>query len=86
MPLMHCEDCHHEWETIETKSLCAWCGAKGYILEEKTSLDRFMEKIKDEKYRQKLARGARMLLGNYQPSIVTKPADRIGQKKNEHTD
>jgi len=41
MPLLHCIDCHHEWEGSKT-SKCDWCGSKGYILEEKTSLEKLI--------------------------------------------
>jgi len=39
MPLMHCMECHHEWESTTEESLCDWCGAAGYVLEEKTELE-----------------------------------------------
>lgn len=42
MPLLHCNSCHHEWEG-RLNSKCDWCGDSGNVLEEKTSLERFME-------------------------------------------
>lgn len=42
MPLLHCKNCDHEWEGRIT-SMCAWCGEKGYILEEKTPLEKLIE-------------------------------------------
>lgn len=48
MPLVHCERCHHEWETgVEyPQPKCDWCKAEGYILEEKTHFENFMEQFK----------------------------------------
>ena len=36
----HCTKCHHEWETVGTadegsKTTCDWCGARGYIIDER---------------------------------------------------
>ena len=42
MPLWKCKACHHEWEGYRPK--CNWCGAEGYILEEKTPLEKALEK------------------------------------------
>ena len=39
MPLLHCEDCHHEWEGSRD-SKCDWCGGESYVLEPQTSLER----------------------------------------------
>ena len=41
MPLMHCNKCHHEWEGSK-RSKCDWCSSKGYILEEKTPLEKLI--------------------------------------------
>ena len=41
MPSLHCKECHHEWEG-ETDSTCDWCGSEGYILEEKTDLEKLL--------------------------------------------
>ena len=38
MPLMHCNECHHEWEGMK-ESLCGWCNSTGYVLLEKTGLE-----------------------------------------------
>ena len=50
MPLLHCKECHHEWESapIEVfeykgQTKCDWCGSKSYTLEEKTTLEKFVE-------------------------------------------
>jgi len=43
MPLLHCNKCHYEWEGGIT-SKCAWCGNEGHVLEEKTPLERFLDK------------------------------------------
>jgi len=33
--IWHCSKCHHEWETTnKEKTVCDWCGADGYVLEE----------------------------------------------------
>jgi len=44
--------CVHEWESTSEKSLCGWCGAAGYILEKKSSFEKFVEKLKDKKFLQ----------------------------------
>lgn len=31
MPLIHCNNCHHEWEG-SVHSKCSWCGSDGYVL------------------------------------------------------
>jgi len=38
-------DCQHEWESSQSESLCAWCGSAGYILSEKTSLEKMTEEL-----------------------------------------
>jgi len=47
MPILHCEHCHHEWETMKEKEKCDWCGGDSYILDLETPLSRFL-KNKDE--------------------------------------
>ena len=42
MPLMHCMEGHHEWESTSEKSLCDWCGAAGYVLEQVTPLEKML--------------------------------------------
>lgn len=42
MPLMHCNECHHEWEGKEN-SLCDWCDSTGYVLKKKTGLESLLE-------------------------------------------
>ena len=47
MPLLHCLQCHHEWEGGRY-SKCDWCGVNGYVIEEKTPMERvFGENIRD---------------------------------------
>jgi len=47
MPLFHCVKCHHEWEGILEKNnpICDWCGAHGYIIEEKTPFEKMIEDL-----------------------------------------
>jgi|WetSurMetagenome_2_1015567.scaffolds.fasta_scaffold06458_14 hypothetical protein len=42
MPLLHCKDCHHEWEGNKS-SRCDWCGGKSYILQEESSFEKFVK-------------------------------------------
>ena len=56
MPLMHCMECHHEWESTSNKSLCDWCGAGGYILEKQTSLDKSIIALRKKKEHEKILR------------------------------
>ena len=42
MPLYHCSKCHHEWEAVSW-TICAWCGADGYVIQEKTDFDLWIE-------------------------------------------
>jgi len=44
MPLLHCVNCHHEWEG-EKSSKCNWCGGGSYILEPKTALEKFCDTV-----------------------------------------
>ena len=55
MPLMHCMECHHEWEATDKKSLCGWCGAGGYVLKDQTDLEQLIERLPEvmEKLRKK---------------------------------
>ena len=48
MPLFHCKECPHEWESVAKKSKCDWCDGNGFILEEKTPLELTMEAIFNE--------------------------------------
>lgn len=32
--LLHCKECHHEWESSEKVGICDWCGAGSYLLQE----------------------------------------------------
>lgn len=34
MYLLHCKECHHEWESCEKIGTCDWCGAGSYLLQE----------------------------------------------------
>jgi hypothetical protein len=51
MPLYHCNDCHHEWEGADDDCVCNWCGSDGYILEEKTPLEKMLEDLNEVKCR-----------------------------------
>lgn len=46
MPLLHCNKCQHEWEGLE-KSKCSWCKSNGYVLQEETDFEKFVERIYD---------------------------------------
>ena len=48
MPLLHCNECHHEWEGKKEEK-CSWCGKDSYVLEEKTSFELFVESMNKEK-------------------------------------
>jgi hypothetical protein len=41
MPLLHCKDCHHEWEGKKS-SRCDWCGGKSYVLQEVSDFEKFV--------------------------------------------
>ena len=41
MPLLHCKECHHEWEGMPDEK-CDWCGAESFTLEEQTPLDKLL--------------------------------------------
>ncbi len=45
MPLWHCGKCCHEWEGSIDSKFCSWCNAEGFVLAEKTSLEKMMEGI-----------------------------------------
>jgi hypothetical protein len=42
MPVLHCDECHHEFEGQFGKK-CGWCGAGSYMLAEQTELERFIK-------------------------------------------
>ena len=56
MPLMRCmsKTCCHEWEASSDKSLCDWCGEAGYVLQEKTDLERFSGELANPEFRARL--------------------------------
>ena len=42
MPLLHCSNCHHEYESYKKDwehDLCDWCGCTPYFVKEKTELE-----------------------------------------------
>lgn len=46
MPLFHCKKCHHEWEGSKTEEpKCDWCGAGGFIIEDKTPVEKMVDKM-----------------------------------------
>ena len=54
MPLLHCSKCHHEWEGL-VGSRCQWCQSIGYILQERTPLEKtLMEWIKSGEWEKDL--------------------------------
>ena len=40
MPIYHCTECDHEWEGCKNHAKCDWCGADGYVLEEKAPIEK----------------------------------------------
>jgi hypothetical protein len=48
MPLMHCMNCIYEWESTSEKSLCAQCGAAGYVLREDSVTEKKTEDEDEE--------------------------------------
>ena len=52
MPLFHCVKCHHEWEGYGKglTPICDWCGAHGFIIEEKTSMELMMDEMEKVDY------------------------------------
>ena len=77
MPLMHCKDCHHEWESIDEKKPCDWCSAEGYVLEEKISLEKMLDELRKEANHRKLLRDLGIdvpLPPTTEQSYVEKPA------------
>lgn len=54
MPLMHCMECHHEWESTSDRSLCDWCGAGGYVLEKETHFEKFCGDLANPEFRARL--------------------------------
>lgn len=60
MPLLHCKECHHEWEG-NFHSKCDWCGADSFILKELTDLE---ELLHDKNKLNKLIDGFRKMLKN----------------------
>ena len=45
MPLLHCNDCHHEYEVSnkDKDKKCDWCGGFSSILENKTALENLID-------------------------------------------
>ncbi len=44
MPYLHCDDCHHEWESC-LGSVCDWCGGKSHVLEKVTPLEKMIRRL-----------------------------------------
>lgn len=49
MPLLHCHECHHEFEAVSKDDQCDWCGAPAYILKEHTEVEQLIKKMKVSK-------------------------------------
>lgn len=50
MPLLHCSNCHHEYECYDEnwkRDLCDWCGATPYKLKDKTELELMCDVIEE---------------------------------------
>jgi len=77
MPLMHCMDCHHEWESTSDQSLCDWCGAAGYVLDPLTSLEKM---IRDKRALKKLINDDKELRW-HERSYVEKPAFKVNENE-----
>jgi transcription elongation factor Elf1 len=52
MPLFHCDNCHHEFESYSVEKgvkvkapKCDWCGAGSHMIEEKTPMERMCDEI-----------------------------------------
>ena len=48
MPRLYCLKCKSEWKSTNPLSTCEFCGTKGNILEEKTSFEKFADKLCDD--------------------------------------
>jgi len=54
MPLLHCSNCHHEWEFIGDDwehDYCDWCGSTPYKIANKADIEKMenmLTKQKDE--------------------------------------
>ena len=44
MPLLHCSECHHEFEGHIGDS-CDWCGADSYELAQKTGVEMLIDRL-----------------------------------------
>jgi len=53
---LHCDSCHHEWDSGEKMGKCDWCGGGSRILSEFTwKVDKIFEAITEmEKNRHKI--------------------------------
>jgi len=48
MPILHCKNCHHEWESPHSKEFCDWCGSDSYMIKEMTELEKATHKLLKE--------------------------------------
>jgi hypothetical protein len=48
MPLFKCKKCHHEWEGSKEHK-CEWCGGEPIVLEEQTSMEKWLEELSKNK-------------------------------------
>jgi hypothetical protein len=56
MFLLHCSNCHHEWESVTENGTCDWCGGNSRMLvEHHWDLKNMFEIVKDfcKKYKKK---------------------------------
>jgi hypothetical protein len=44
MPYWHCKECHHEWEAAKEQE-CDWCHSGCYMLEKRTSFEKYVEDL-----------------------------------------
>jgi len=41
MPVLHCKECHHEWEGRRSDR-CDWCGAGALVLEAQSAFEKML--------------------------------------------
>ena len=48
MPVLHCKECSHEWESKKVSERCDWCGSYSYVIKEHTELELAMHNMLKE--------------------------------------